>query len=586
MLTPNSPNISANTTDSVIRDIIDILHVNALRVTSDNVVIAGYIVLKAREAGNESLSFTQIIDRNLSVDEGVICIFQKEFTEEAWNEIARQLGKYDSDAIRQVILSPSLALIGASFKSEDIATPTSINLLADSLLSIGKGSLVADIGCGSGGFIMDSVGANHGAEYYGYEINSNSKTIAMIRAELLGLDIHIVQCDAFSLLEDGSSRFLPERRFNAIFSNYPFGMRTRYLLDVPGVQKLTAMYPALAKAASADWLFHALIIELLSPDGRAVCVTTNGSTWNTSDIDIRKHFVEAGLIEAVIALPERLFTATNISTSMLILSRGNSSIRMVDATSFCVRGRRTNTIETDQREAILDALLHDTEHSKTVTLEELRASEYTLNPCRYMGDTIEFADGVPFETIIRSISRGAPYTAAQLDSLVSHTPTEYQYLMLANIQAGIIDNSLPYLTGIDKKYEKYCIHTGNLILSKNGFPYKVAVASVEGGKRILANGNLYIIELDTERADPYYIKAFLESEHGIAQLQSITVGAVLPNIGVDKLKKITIPLLPMDRQKEIAAAYLAAQDEVRILRRKLEKAQSRLTHIFDTESEG
>jgi len=41
----------------------------------------------------------------------------------------------------------------------------------------------------------------------------------------------------------------------------------------------------------------------------------------------------------------------------------------------------------------------------------------------------------------------------------------------------------------------------------------------------------------------------------------------------------------MEKQKRIAAAYLAAQDEVAVLKRKLEKAQSRLTHIFDTESE-
>ena len=100
---------------------------------------------------------------------------------------------------------------------------------------------------------------------------------------------------------------------------------------------------------------------------------------------------------------------------------------------------------------------------------------------------------------------GAPCTASQLDKMVSNEVTNMQYLMLANIQNGIIDNKLPYLSSIEPKYEKYCLKNNDLILSKNGYPYKVAVASVKDGQRILANGNLYIIELDESRANPYYI---------------------------------------------------------------------------------
>ena len=56
-----------------------------------------------------------------------------------------------------------------------------------------------------------------------------------------------------------------------------------------------------------------------------------------------------------------------------------------------------------------------------------------------------------------------------------------------------------------------------------------------------------IIELDESRANPYYIKAFFDSEQGIAALKSITVGATIPNIGVDKLKNVMIPLPSMEK---------------------------------------
>ena len=169
--------------------------------------------------------------------------------------------------------------------------------------------------------------------------------------------------------------------------------------------------------------------------------------------------------------------------------------------------------------------------------------------------------------------------------MVSDSVTNMQYLMLANIQNGIIDDKLPYLSYIDPKYERYCLKNNTLILSKNGFPYKVAVASVQDGQRILANGNLYIIELDEEKANPYYIKAFFDSEQGHAVLKSITVGAAMPNIGVDKLKKVEIPLPPMEEQERIAQKYQATLDEIAVIKQSLEKAVNKLHHIFDEESD-
>ena len=70
----------------------------------------------------------------------------------------------------------------------------------------------------------------------------------------------------------------------------------------------------------------------------------------------------------------------------------------------------------------------------------------------------------------------------------------------------------------------------------------MAIASVKGENKILANGNLYVIELDEERINPYFLEAYLESENGKASLSRVAVGATLLNLPVEGLKKITIPL--------------------------------------------
>ena len=85
-------------------------------------------------------------------------------------------------------------------------------------------------------------------------------------------------------------------------------------------------------------------------------------------------------------------------------------------------------------------------------MDELRANEYNLSLERYIQKVPTFQNGVSFESIIKSITRGAPCTASQLDKMVSNEVTNMQYLMLANIQNGIIDNKLPYLSSIEPKY--------------------------------------------------------------------------------------------------------------------------------------
>lgn len=105
------------------------------------------------------------------------------------------------------------------------------------------------------------------------------------------------------------------------------------------------------------------------------------------------------------------------------------------------------------------------------------------------------------------------------------------------------------------------------------------------GQHILANSNLYIIELDEEKDNPYYIKAFIDSEQGHTVLKSITVGAAMPNIGVDKLKKVETPLPSMNDQEHIAQEYQATLDEISVTKLHLEKAVNKLHHNWDEECE-
>ena len=298
---------------------------------------------------------------------------------------------------------------------------------------------------------------------------------------------------------------------------------------------------------------------------------------------------EDGLVEMVIALPSRIYDGMGVATSMIVFSHGNTRTMMVDATEACEKGRRMNVITDDYISRILEACEHESSISRFVDYMEIEQNDYNLSPGVYLDpQEEEIENGVELGSLV-TITRGAQVQASVLDEMASATETDTQYLMLANVQNGIIDDELPFLTEIDGKLEKYLLKNNDLILSKNGAPFKIAVAEIEKGRKILANGNMYIITVTDSRIDPYYLKAYLESEKGSAALKKITVGTTIPSLGVEQLKKLIIPLPPQEEQyriKNIADEYRACISELKLLQRKTAKVLDRMAHIYDSEKEG
>lgn len=461
------------------------------------------------------------------------------------------------------------------------STPASVSDLAMAILGIRNSDKVADICCGVGGFLISASERVPEASYSGFDVNTDCHVIASLRNELLGRNINFSLINVFDLVFDDSE----EKKFSKIFSNYPLGLSMRFLGDGKNLpERLEKKYPWVTKTISTDWIFNSMICDLLDEDGKAVVIMANGSLWNATDKAVRKHFIDNGLIEAVIGMPRPILPYTNVATSMIVFSRGNEYVRIIDASEWAQTGRRTNSFSQENIESIMEAISKDGNHSCLVPVEDLADNDYKLNVERYLVGKLHFEKGKPFYSVIKRITRGAPCNAKELDEMSSEIPTNIQYLMLANIKKGQIDSDLPYLKSLDSKYEKYCVKTNNLILSKNGFPYKVAIPTVDEGKQILANGNLYIIEIDEEKANPYYLKAFFESEEGIAALKSITVGTAQLNIGVEDLKNLEIPIPSLEEQNKVALKYLAKLDEIKILYMSLEKAEDELSNIFNEEA--
>lgn len=482
----------------------------------------------------------------------------------------------DPEELAEIILDIELEEdLASQFMRFEGITPRSVTELAVKALGIVEGNSVADFGTGTGSFLVRASREANCELVYGCDVNLTSVAIAKMRAEAIGPNATVEQADMFRI--DGT--------FDKCFSNYPFAMKMgSFKEEVLESLKLQG-FEGIPHFQSSDWLFNLQLIARLKDGGKAVGVMTRGSSYNGADEKIRRHFIANGWIETVIALPAGMFSPyTSIPTTMVILSKGNDAVRFIDASELCQKGRRETTFSDGDIVRILELINEDSEGlSKRMSYDELAADGFILNPERHLGEAIEVKNGISVEDLSLKITRGSGWAKKQLEEFNSNTPTKFRYLMLQNIVDGEVEDDLPYLTEIEPSQDKYCIKDGDLLLSKIGPNFKIAVADVPEGEKVLATGNLYIISLDRAMIDPRYVKLYLDTDQGVAQLRRACVGTTMPSIPAKAFGDILIPMASLAEQAKIVDRYEALRQEIAIHKMAIEKARQKMAILLDEE---
>lgn len=536
-------------------------------------IVCAYAINKMQTSMQYS-SMEEFIEKANITSEQREIISQNAF--DCWNIIISNLSKFTSFELLAFILfyNPSLAPKGTS-----MSTPSDLLNLALSILKIKDTDQVLELCSGKGNFIIEATANGCTSNYTGVELNFTEIMISKLRTSIIKENYEYILHDALE--------FRLEKKADKIFANYPFMMRSPAINEYKKqLEESTNLPKDIIRRASSDWLFNLAVMEQLDVNGKAVVIMTNGSTWNQNDEKIRQYFVEKGYIESVVSLAPHLFEETSIPVSLFVLSHNNKKVRLVDAKKLFENERRKNILTEKNIEDILEMLNNDSSLSTTKTIEELSENEFILNASRYFEVLPTIENGVEFDLLIKNITRGSQLKASDFDEYKSSTPTNYQYLILSNINDGVItlNNDDQYLKEIPDKLEKYCIKNNSIVLSKTGMPtFKSAVAQIDENTKVVANGNLFVIELDENRVNPFYIQAFFASNLGETILKSIYTGASIPTITLDKLKKMIIPLPSLQEQEVIAQKYAAAVDELILLNRKVEKTKNRMKHIFEEE---
>lgn len=560
--------------ENAVRDITEIMRPLLPGYTQLDILAAASLLKGVGGVCNPILDFDSALK---TIDEENADIIKK-YTkiDVVWEQLNELITKYDNTTFDDILLNLQSE---DKFGIEDI--PASIAELGIELMGIKEEDKVLHLGCRSGMTLgriankyenVNLVGINKSNPYIS-EFN-----IAQLRTQAFNNPVILVN-DSIVNAEDHFNE-----KFNKVFCSGPWGLKVRsYVRDGENNPKALEKRYHLKGGLSADWLYALIMMDLLKDDGKAIGLFPAACLFTNIDKDTREELLRKQKIKAVITLPPKMFTFTSVNLVMVVFENNsycNEGVRLVDASKLCINQRRQNVFTQEHIDAIIDALDKDSDYSKFVSFETLKDNNFILSPERYLVAHDDDEDGEPLGNIV-SFGRSVMIKAVELDKLDTAKDTGKFYMRLSEIKDGVISESLPHLTHIEEKDSKSILVDKDIILSRNGAPFKIAMYHAKENEEVLPVGNLYILKANEEKVNPIYLKAYLESSKGIAKLTSCLTGITIQIISLESLKKIRIPLPPIDEQNKIAERYEAILEELELLRMKTENAKDRLKHILD-----
>jgi len=286
-------------------------------------------------------------------------------------------------------------------KAGEFYTPRSVVKMLVNMLAPQEGETVYDPACGTGGMLIEVV--HHVKEtggrvqllwgkVFGQEKNLTTAAIARMNLFLHGVeDFNVVRGDT---LRDPAFFVGDElATFDCVIANPPFSLE-KWGDEVWASDRFGRNFAGIPPKKSGDfaWVEH-MVKSMAAKSGRLAVVLPQGALFRGgAEQRIRKHLLEADLVEAVIGLAPNLFYGTGLAACVMVLRQRKSPERqgkvlVVDASSLFKRGRNQNTLEDGHREGIeqLYAAFADQDSLAHVAdLPEIAGNDFDLNISRYV----------------------------------------------------------------------------------------------------------------------------------------------------------------------------------------------------------
>ena len=413
------------------------------------------------------------------------------------------------------------------------------------LLDIQKSDVLFDFGSGVASFLsliaasFDEPLIRH--ELRGVEIVSEDVALAQMVLEMCDAKYNIKNAD---FLKDDSNQ-----KFYAFDKGYvfpPIAMKA----DLSNININNK--ELINSRTSTEWLFVLKALESMKNNGKLVALLPDGVLFKASDTQVRKYLLENKLIEGIISLPANAFNDSNIKLSMVVLSKNNSTFKYVDGEEILcdlpIKGLNSE-------EAAIDLLTaYNLQEVKQYELNNVENVYYNLSLNSIEGN--ESDKDLPELSSVADIIRGSNLTLSNFKDEIFDGDSNYQILTSSDIEdTGIINYQKLTNIGGGKKYDKFVLQKGDVVITAKSTRVKVAVVNDEPSKRIVVTGGMIIVRPHRNELDGTYLKIYLDSAKGRKSLSAIQKGTTIVTVSFENLLRLKVDLPPIANQLEISSHY-------------------------------
>ena len=344
--------------------------------TEEKNILCSYVLWKLlkrmpREKVCE-IGLDRVIKKDFEPDGSIRWPMEDLLNESFWADIRKIAACIDDDLVDDLVL--------CRYPGPTDATPEFVSALAAVLMGIQASDQVADLCCGTGSFMVAAHKKCPEAEIIGYDISRSRVDAARIRAKVAGERLSVVYGNVFALNPDDG------KYFDKVFCHVPLGIRDNmgkhHFPSGPEFENvIAAEFPRFSGLPLGAWLFCIQAFRLTGPEGKAACLVPEAALRNIRYRKIRKYFITFGLMESVTMLPKGMLKPAADEAAIIVFSRGNKTVRMIDVGKIPAADVLKNGV-------ISDALLRDTltcqkdkvDIFRDLTIEDLSSRQYDLHP--------------------------------------------------------------------------------------------------------------------------------------------------------------------------------------------------------------
>lgn len=273
-------------------------------------------------------------------------------------------------------------------------TPAELTDLMTQLVKPTPEEAFLDPVCGSGGFLLSAMDYaasrfNASQKLIGFEQNMFARSLTQMSLFLCGAQNgEVFQGGLFS--ETSLSPDIKAGSVDVILTNPPFSQQLSPEVEEELKRRGILEYKA-PRIRFADLAYIQAMLSILHPkNGRMMMIVSLGALFRLgAEQEIRSHLVEAGLIDAVIGLPDKLFynTAIPVAIISLIKNKTDKNVLFINASANFDSIKRVNILSSKHIEDISDAYKRNKNiagFARVVGLTEIIKNNYDLSPSRYV----------------------------------------------------------------------------------------------------------------------------------------------------------------------------------------------------------